>query len=116
MENIICRFGVPHEIILDNAMYFRVKEIIDFYNTCGITISYSAPYHPQGNGQGESNKENILKIIKRLLDKNKKAWDSMLNMAIWVDRIAVKRSNGFSPFELVYGKQKKMPIHNLLPI
>lgn len=116
MQNIICRFGVPHKIILENAMCFRQKGLVKFCNTYGIIISYSASYHPQGNGQVQSSNKNILKIIKRLLDNNKKVWDSKFNMPIWADRVIVKRSIGFSPFELVYGKQVRIPIHNLLPI
>lgn len=33
----------------------------------------------------------------------KKAWDSNLQLAIWVDRVKVKKAIGVSPFDLVYG-------------
>ncbi|XP_059076647.1 uncharacterized protein LOC131875928 [Cryptomeria japonica] len=37
-------------------------------------------------------------------------------MALWADRITVKKATCKSPFELVYGTQAKMPINNLLPV
>ena len=49
-----------------------------------------------------------------MLDNNKRAWDSKLNLALWVDRIMVKKSTGFSLFNLVYEKEAKLSLNNLL--
>ncbi|XP_059078084.1 uncharacterized protein LOC131876658 [Cryptomeria japonica] len=110
------QFGVPTKIITDNGMCFRSEEFNEFYKEYGIQISHSSPYHPQGNGQAESSNKNILKIIKKLLGNNKKAWDSKLTLALWVDRITVKKSTGKAPFELVYGTRASLPLDNLLPV
>ncbi|XP_057817160.1 uncharacterized protein LOC131030381 [Cryptomeria japonica] len=56
----------------------------------------------------------VLKIIKRMLGNNKKACDSKLNLAIWANRIITENSIGFAPYELVYGKQARLPLNNLL--
>lgn len=56
----------------------------------------------------------MINIIKGILDKNKKAWDSKLKLAIWVDRVIVKKAIGFSPFDLVYSIQERLPQNNLL--
>ncbi|XP_057825101.2 uncharacterized protein LOC131037082 [Cryptomeria japonica] len=37
-------------------------------------------------------------------------------MALWADRITIKKTIGTSPFELVYGFKVRMPIINLLPM
>jgi len=37
-------------------------------------------------------------------------------MAIWANRIIVKRVIGRSPFELVYGTQVRIPLENILPV
>ncbi|XP_059067608.1 uncharacterized protein LOC131858393 [Cryptomeria japonica] len=114
MENIIIRFGIPARIINDNAMCFRSEEFDTFYEEYGIKISHSSPYHPQANGHAESSNKNILKNIKKILGNNKRAWNSKLNLAIWADRITIKKSMGESPFELVYGKQARIPLDNSL--
>lgn len=101
MDNIMCRFGVPLRLIMGNAMCFKCKEFSDFCGSYGITISYSSPYYPQGNGQAKSNNKSIMKIIKSMLDKNKKAWDSKLRLALWADRVTMKKATKKSPFELV---------------
>jgi hypothetical protein len=51
----------------------------------------------------ESSNKSLIRIIKRLLEDNKRAWNSKLKFALWVDRVTTKRSIGTSPFQLVYG-------------
>ncbi|XP_057830370.2 uncharacterized protein LOC131041346 [Cryptomeria japonica] len=116
LENILTIFGVLQKIVVDNGMCFRSKEFSNFCENYGITLSYSSPYHPQGNGQVESRNKNLLKIIRRILGDNKKAWDSKLVLAVWTDRVTIKKSIGFSPYELVYGKEARFPLNNLLPV
>ena len=50
-ENILVRFGVPIKLVMDNASYFSLIEITNFYFEYGITIGHSSHYFPQGNGQ-----------------------------------------------------------------
>src|SRR5271156_5594686 len=79
-------------------------------------MSYSSPYHPQANGQAESSNKSLLKILKRTLEQNKRQWHTKLRLALWTNRITLKKATGQSPFELVYGLQERLPINNLLPI
>ena len=48
-------------------------------------------------------------IIKKIVGDNKKAWDSKIKYALWVDRITKKSSTRKSPFELVYGLDVTLP-------
>ena len=59
-EHIICRFGIPHEIVSDNGTQFDSNEFCDFYDDLGIKKSFSSVDHPQTNGQVEA----VNKIIK----------------------------------------------------
>jgi hypothetical protein len=79
-------------------------------------LIHFTPYYPQGNGLAESSNKSIIKIIKKLLEDNKKAWDSKLKFFLWVDRMKVKRSFGLSPFQLVYGVEAVFPSQLALPM
>jgi hypothetical protein len=79
-------------------------------------LIHSTPYYPQGNGLAESANKSLIKIIKRLLEENKKAWDSKLKFSLWDDRVTTKRSLGISPFQLVYGTEAVFPSHLALPV
>lgn len=70
----------------------------------------------QENGQAESSNKSIIKIIKRMLDNNKKVLDSKLRLDLWVEKITVKKTTVKSLFEPVYGSQARIPMHNLLPV
>ncbi|XP_059078135.1 uncharacterized protein LOC131876695 [Cryptomeria japonica] len=97
-------------------MCFKSKDFSDFCENYGITLSYSSPYHPQGNGQAKSRDKNLLKIIIRMLGDNKKAWDSKLVLVVWADRVTIKKTTIFAPYELVYRKEARLPLNNLLPV
>eukprot|EP00253_Pinus_taeda_P009295 PITA_09295 len=116
IENIFTRFGCPHKLITDNATTFREKELVDMCNSMGIKLVHSTSYYPQGNGLAESSNKSLIRIIKKLLDDNKKNWDSKLKFALWVDRVTIKRSTGNSPFKLVYGTKALFPIQLILPV
>ena len=89
-ENILSRFGCPQRIVTDKAKDFKSKAMGAFCEKNGILLKHSTPYYPQGNGLAESSNKNIIQSIRKLLKHNKRSWDSMLNYALWADRITVK--------------------------
>jgi hypothetical protein len=103
IENIIARFGCPNMIFTDNLASFKVEPLIQFCEQFGIALIHSTPYYPQGNGLAKSSNESLIKIIKRLLEDKKKAWDSKLKFSLCANRVTMKRSFGVSPFHLMYG-------------
>jgi transposase InsO family protein len=111
LEDIVARFGCPNRIVTDNAASFRDEPWIQFCEQFGIALIHSTPYYPQGNGLAESSNKSLIKIIKILLEDNKKASDSKLKFSLWVDRVTTKRSLGVSPFQLVYGVEAIFPSH-----
>jgi hypothetical protein len=105
LEDIMARFGCPNIIVTDNVASFKAEPLIKFCEQFRIALIHSTPYYPQGNGLAESSNKSLIKIIKILLEDNKKAWDSKLKFSLWVDRVSTKRSLGISPFQLVYGTE-----------
>jgi hypothetical protein len=57
----------------------------------------------------EFSSKSLIKIIKKLFEDNKKAWDSKMKFSLWVDRVTTKRSLDLSPFQLVYGVEAIFP-------
>ena len=49
-KNIVCRFGVPRILILDNRRQFDNTLFKDFYEHFKIQNHYSSPAHLQANG------------------------------------------------------------------
>jgi len=110
IENIFTIFGCPHKLITDNATTFREKELVDMCDLMGIKLIHSTSYYRQGNGLAKSSNKILIRIIKELLEDNKKNWDSKLKYALWADRVTIKKSTRNSPFKLVYGTEVVFPI------
>eukprot|EP00253_Pinus_taeda_P033477 PITA_33477 len=115
-ENIFTRFGCPTKLVTDNATTFMAKELVDMTESMGILLVHSTSYYPQGNGLAESSNKILVRVIKKLLEDNKKSWDSKLKFALWADRVTIKQSIGNSPFKLVYGADVVFPIQMILHV
>ena len=80
-RNIICRYGVPHEIISDNGSHFdgEANKVMEEF---GIQRHRSSPYRPQTNGAVEAANKNLKNIISKMV-KNGKDWPEKLLYALW---------------------------------
>eukprot|EP00253_Pinus_taeda_P025768 PITA_25768 len=65
---IITRFGVPNDLVFDNASYFSGNSMFEFAIKRRFKLKYSANYYPQGNGLAESTNKNLVKFIKRTIE------------------------------------------------
>ncbi|KAL0320131.1 UNVERIFIED_CONTAM: hypothetical protein Sradi_5274600 [Sesamum radiatum] len=52
-KNIVCRFGVPREIISDNGRQFQGRRIQEWCQGLHIKQRFTSVTHPQSNGQVE---------------------------------------------------------------
>ena len=77
-KNIVCRFGIPRTIILDNGCQFDSSGFRSFCSSLEIKNKYSSPGHPQANGQMEVTNRTLLKIIKTRLVRAMGAWPEEL--------------------------------------
>jgi transposase InsO family protein len=60
-QNIICCFGVPKEITVDNGKQFNCHIFKDFCRQMGVKAAFASVYHSQSNGAME--KANALIFI-----------------------------------------------------
>ncbi|XP_070009839.1 uncharacterized protein [Nicotiana sylvestris] len=70
-RNIICRFGVPKEIVCDNDPQFIGAQITEFFQSWQIKRVTSTPYHLVGNRQAESTNKVIINNLKKRLEESK---------------------------------------------
>ncbi|XP_059067908.1 uncharacterized protein LOC131858629 [Cryptomeria japonica] len=75
-----------------------------------ISLSHSSDYFPQGNGLAESSNNNLITIMKKLVDESAQNWHKKIYEALWANRTTPKRSIGMAPFELVYGVGAKLSL------
>jgi hypothetical protein len=106
-NNIICRYGVPHKIILDNGMHFKeeVQRILQKY---GVKHHKSSPYRPQTNGAVELANKNVKVILEKTTERYRD-WADKLPFALWGYHTSIWTSIGMTPYSLVYGMEAVLP-------
>lgn len=71
-KNVICRFGLPKEIVTDNGSQFINSMFKEFYEIWKIKLSFSTLRYPQANSQAESSNKIIMQTPKKRLTKGKR--------------------------------------------
>ncbi|VFR03159.1 unnamed protein product [Cuscuta campestris] len=72
-KQIVCRFGMPQQIITDNGTQFEAKGFNEFLQSWGIKLSYVAVGYPQTNGQVENTNRTIVDGLKKRIMECKSA-------------------------------------------
>jgi transposase InsO family protein len=109
-QNIVCRFGVPFELTIDNGKQFDSHDFRDFYLSIGTKLAFTSVYHPKSNGVVErANGKIFTAIKKRLLDDKKGKWADQLPEVVWALNTTECRATGFTPFCLLHGSESMTP-------
>ncbi|XP_062080160.1 uncharacterized protein LOC133784909 [Humulus lupulus] len=104
-KHIICQFGIPWEIVVDNGTPFQNAKVQELCDTYKIKLSFASVTYPQGNGQAEASNKVIFANIKKNLEDKKGAWAEELPKVLWAYRTTKRSSTGESPYAMVYGTE-----------
>ncbi|KAL6324357.1 hypothetical protein AAG906_012961 [Vitis piasezkii] len=107
-SHIICRYGVPHELISDRGVHFRA-EVDTLVQRYSIRHHRSSAYRPQTNGAVEAANKNIKRILRRMVETSRD-WSEKLPFALWAYRTSFRTSTGATPYSLVYGMEAVLPV------
>ncbi|GJT42974.1 reverse transcriptase domain-containing protein [Tanacetum coccineum] len=114
-DNIVCRFGLPGEIISDNGKQFRDNPFKDWCEKLCIRQCFASVKHPQANGLVERANRSLGEGIKARLDERSRDWIEELPHVLWAHRTMIKSSNGETPFSLTYGTEAVIPAEIGMP-
>jgi hypothetical protein len=84
-----------------------VEQLLVSYRIKRVSIT---AYHPQSNGLVEHGHDVVANSLSKYMQGKHAGWYKYFRLAIWANRISVRRPTGFSAFRLLYG------CHCLLPI
>jgi hypothetical protein len=109
-QDVICRFGCIPQVTTDNGKEFEgVLSIL--MKRYGITAIKTSPYNPAANGMIERGHRTWINSIWKLCGKRKDRWSRWFYHALWADRVTTKRTTGFSPYYLLYGRPHLFPFN-----
>jgi hypothetical protein len=109
-QNIVCRFGVPKAITVDNGTQFDVETFKDFCDRIGTKIHFALVRHPESNGLVERANGIIMTgIMKLIFNQPREKWPDELIKVVWSHNTTISRSTGFTPFKLLFGDEEITP-------
>nr|GEU55435.1 reverse transcriptase domain-containing protein [Tanacetum cinerariifolium] len=114
-DNIVCRFGLPGEIISDNRKHFRDNPFKDWCERLCIRQCFAFVKHPQANGLVERANRSLGEGIKARLDERIKNWMEEISHVLWAHRTMIKSSNEETPFSLTYRTEVVIPVEIGMP-
>jgi hypothetical protein len=105
-QNIVCCFGVPKAITVDNGIQFDAETFKDFCDQIGTKIHFASVRHVESNGLVErANCIIMTGIMKLIFNQPRGKWPDELIKVVWSHNTTVSRSTGFTPFKLLFGDE-----------
>ena len=107
VENIVCRHGVPEELLSDRSANFLSDLILEMCSLLGIRKVNTSGYHPQTDGLVEIFNSTITNMIAKYVDVSVE-WDKQLSMLLFAYCTTIQESTRESPFFLLYGRDPRL--------
>ncbi|XP_041421806.1 uncharacterized protein LOC121394536 [Xenopus laevis] len=104
---IFSSLGIPREILTDQGTNFTSSLLKELYALLGVKALRTAPYHPQTDGLVERMNQTLKRMLKKFVEDDPKHWDRWLPYLLFAYREVPQASTGYSPFELLYGRQPR---------
>ena len=114
-KEVFCRYGCPRIIVSNRGRNFMSKLISALCKMFQITRHHTSSYHPQTNSAVERTNSTLAQILRSYIGANQSDWVNLLPCALMSLRSKpCTESTGFSPYQLLFGKEMEIPIDTAL--
>lgn len=110
-DEIICRHGIPNEVVSDNGSQFVSRQFEEYMIKLGVKHNKTSIYHPAANGMDERFNGSLVKVIRNYIESNQTDWDAHIKWALFVHNTTRNESTMISPYALLYGFNARTPLN-----
>ena len=110
LVELFSRHGIPREILTDQGTNFTSALLTELYQMLGVRPIRTTPYHPQTDGLVERFNQTLKQMLRKVIAEDGRDWDEMLPYVLYAFREVPQASTGFTPFELLYGRDVRGPL------
>ena len=110
VEEVVCRFGVPLQIHSDQGSNFESRLYKDMLHMLGIEKTRTTALHPISDGFVERYNRTLLIMLTMYAEDEQKTWDQHLPMVMMAYRASMQESTGFTPNQLMLGREARLPL------
>jgi hypothetical protein len=111
MSRIVCLHGVPKKIVSDRGTQFTSHFWQQLHEALGTHLKFSSTYHPQTDDQTERTNQILKDMLRACALQDKIGWDKRLQYAEFSYNNSYQASLKMSPFEALYGRNCRTPLH-----
>lgn len=108
-NNFLVHYGIPERLHSDQGRNFESAVIKNLCDLLGIKKSRTTPYHPRGNPVERFNR-TLLAMLGTLEEVDKVKWRDYVQPLVHAYNCTKNDTTGFSPYQLMYGRQPNLPI------
>ena len=108
--SIFTRVGFPREMLTDRGTQFVSDVMQEVNRLMSVRHLTTTPYHPACNGLVEKFNGTLKPMLKKMAEERPTDWDRYIDALLFAYREAPHDSTGFSPFELLYGREVRGPL------
>ena len=109
VEHVVCRHGVPVELLSDRGKAFLSKLMHEVYQLMGIQKTNTTAYHPQTDGLVERFNRTLTDMLAKTVEAQGHDWDERLPYVLFAYRASLQESTKESPLFLLYGRDPRLP-------
>ena len=109
VELVVARHGVPQRVISDQGTHFTANLFQQMMKVLSTRNVFTTPYHAQSNGQCERMNGTLVQLLRIYCQNNKEKWAEYLPYALFAYRSSIHESTGYTPFEMLYGRNPSLP-------
>ena len=110
LVEMFSRVGIPDEMLTDCGSQFTAEVIKEVSRMLSLQQLTTTPYHPMCNGLVERFHATLKQMLRRMCAERPKDWNKYLPALLFAVREVPQESLGFSPFELLYGRNVRGPM------
>jgi transposase InsO family protein len=111
----ICLFGAPNSIHTDRGTAFESALFKEMCAIAGVIKSKTAPYYPQSDGLVERQFRTVKDMLYATSKTYNRDWAEVIPLVEIGLRSSIQKTNKISPFQVIFGKQMKLPVQWQFP-
>jgi hypothetical protein len=110
VKEFVCRYGVPRKIFTDQGFNFQSELFKKVCQMLEIDKSRTTPYHPQSDGLVERMNRTLEAMLSMFTSPGQRDWGEYLPYVMMAYRSAVQDTIGYSPNQMMLGRETELPI------
>uniref|UniRef100_K7EXH9 Gypsy retrotransposon integrase-like protein 1 n=1 Tax=Pelodiscus sinensis TaxID=13735 RepID=K7EXH9_PELSI len=107
LVKVFSRVGLPQEILTDQGTNLTGRVLAELCRLLRVKQLRTSVYHPQTDGLVERFNRTLKTMLRKFIELDPRDWDQFLPALLFAVREVPQASTGFSPFELLYGRQPR---------